>query len=514
MTHSSRGSTVSSRHATIVLAALALAALTLTTRAAAPVLSLDDENPAENPASLSQMLQWSLEHQDLAALHAKAEAIRAAEGGAQRALPDGDGQGPQVRRVSEGDAIANAIAAAKRQKELGALFKSLMPDRVGMMRGSLERALATEPPTGEPATELQGLLSDASGEPLEWLPAGASLATGSRLLALRQLEELVEDIDSARDFAKIGGFAQLLPMLDSPADGSAHATHLRGAVAWVFGTAAQNEPDVQAALLELGVPSRLFALLLAPPPAAPDAAAASDAAALELACEGARSKALFALSAICRSSPAGARALLRLNGFGALALAVSDPSLRVARKALTLLADLAALAANGPCEEEGADTAASGAGGEAARVDTAGEMSGEAGSDSDWSALALEVGEAIEANGTALCTAIALHLTRGAEAADLDVCDKAFDAASAVGTLLEREGLHVGARACAHALGPALRAVAGRAGVELATTAASAPLAVEVDEDEGDGGRATLWARLRDGARELASSLDADESAS
>jgi hypothetical protein len=88
----------------------------------------------EDPQTLSQMLQWSLEHQDLDALHAKAEAIRQRETDGepepgvlrQAALPAGDGGGPRVRQIRPES--ADPVAAALRQKELSNMWSTLMPE--------------------------------------------------------------------------------------------------------------------------------------------------------------------------------------------------------------------------------------------------------------------------------------------------------------------------------------------------------------------------------------------------
>ncbi|KAG8470116.1 hypothetical protein KFE25_008537 [Diacronema lutheri] len=460
----------------------------------------------EDPQTLSQMLQWSLEHQDLDALHAKAEAIRDAqraapavlEGGAMRrapaALPDGDGGGPRIRPV--GGAPVDPLATALRQRELSEAWGSLMPDMVARLKGALARATAPEPAVGgEGAAAVEAAVESSLAQlpaaDLARLPAGIAPAAASRLVALWSLEELVEDVDLAHDFASFGGFGELMPLLEPARAGATalDALRVREAAVWVFGTAAQNEPRVQTELLRLRLPSALLSLLLEP-------ASAGEAEAVRGAREALRSKALFTLSAVCRSSAAGARELLGSDGLRALALATADGSARVSRRALTLLADVARAA----LDEGAAETTA------------------------DDAPLAEPMRDALLRNGSVLCGALGEQLARAAETADLDGGEKALEAAWAFFDLSRRVGgaaagaEHPPAWPCARALGPALVSVAqraaglaARAAEPAAAGSAGAPdieaLELEREFDDVEAGRAELWAQLGESARALVSAV-------
>lgn len=453
----------------------------------------------EDPQTLSQMLHWSLQHQDLDALHAKAEAIRQRERSGelepgvlhQATLPAGDGGGPRIRQIRPES--SDPVAAALRQKELSDAWSTLMPDMIARLRDALDRATAPDPPPGgegEAArTVLDELLAGLPPDELERIPAGTAPPSASRLHALWQLEELVEDLDLAKDFAKIGGFARLLPLLEPVAAPTVEALREREAAVWVFGTAAQNEPEVQGALVRVGVPAALISLLLEPAPVEPHAHGHAEARAAL------RSKALFALSAISRSSAAGARALLGSNGVQALAAAAADRhDGRSARKALTLLTDIARLAME--------EAAAPGGG-----------------------AVAADVRAALARNGSSVCEALAGQLARSAAEADLDGSEKALDAAWAFFDLAHgtRQPGQAQPWACAREVRPALQAVAERGAAsgaaagsaQAAAAAAEGELGVELAEpdigvleealDGADNGRAELWARLGASARQLES---------
>lgn len=66
------------------------------------------------------------------------------------------------------------------------------------------------------------------------------------IVALADLEDLLSDIDMARDFHTIGGFPTLASMLgDSQPEG------VREMAAWAIGTAVKNEPEHQLWVLEV-----------------------------------------------------------------------------------------------------------------------------------------------------------------------------------------------------------------------------------------------------------------------
>eukprot|EP00965_Chrysotila_dentata_P023931 793120-Pleurochrysis_carterae.AAC.1 len=181
----------------------------------------------DDPRTLSQLLQWGIAHTDLDALHAKAEAVRAQQksqtgdsakgsgvgmsaGDEEESTIDGvlsaDGNigeyveegGVNVRWVDDAefaqlptplDAAARMVRRRKSvaeekhvpltQSELKHLADVLMPNQVELMRAALDAAMA------ETANEEE------------------------REEGLNALQELVEDIDNARDFMTIGGFKQV-----------------------------------------------------------------------------------------------------------------------------------------------------------------------------------------------------------------------------------------------------------------------------------------------------------------
>jgi hypothetical protein len=441
----------------------------------------------DDPATLAQILQWSLQHQDLDALHAKAEAIRRGDAAplaaALGALPAGDGEGVRIRPA---DPHVDPAAAAARRAELSEVMATMMPDRVAAMREALGRALsAGDDPSAEAAAEpLDALLDVLSPDAADAVRAHADAddttpaalaprALARKLLALEDLQAQAEDVDNAQDLLAVGGLAALLPLLAAPADWAPAPTALRAAAAHVLGTCAQNLPSVQAALVEIHAVQPLVAVLLAPP-----AGAGAGAAGVA---EGARAKALFALSAICRDSAAGARALLAHGGLGALAAVAAQPRTRVARKSLTLLTDLARLATDAPVEATAAHAT-----------------------------LAAELAAALARNGSALCAAVAAHLAAGAADGDLDAADKGVDAAAALLALAAADATEW---SCAVALAPALDALAATADAHGAPTGALAA-APRADGgwggDDGDGDTddgVALWRRLGTSARALRARL-------
>jgi hypothetical protein len=107
---------------------------------------------------------------------------------------------------------------------------------------------------------------------------------------IEELSEMVEQIDNAQVFTKLGGlklFSQIL-RLDSTRDS------VRLKVLGVIGAVAQNNPDVQGDAVQRGLVEQLSELILL-----------ADESSLEL-----KAKALFAISSIIRGFPAGERAFV------------------------------------------------------------------------------------------------------------------------------------------------------------------------------------------------------------
>ena len=135
--------------------------------------------------------------------------------------------------------------------------------------------------------------------------------------ALLVLQELCEDLDKARDFAKLdNGFSTVVALLE------ASDARLHEPAAWVLGSAAQNQRELQLHLLNLAPLPPLMRLVR-------DESAAVSA----------RSKALYALSALTRNCPEG-QWQLQTGGLDAVLAAMQSGAPRLARKALVWLSDL------------------------------------------------------------------------------------------------------------------------------------------------------------------------------
>lgn len=188
-----------------------------------PLAGIDDQ------ATLSQLLQWSLNHTDLDALHERAEAVRAAQAAAGTALPQGvlSAEGNEGELPPAEEAAAAAAAKAARKAELNELYERMTPNVVALMREELA------------------------------LAANDSVPLERREAALLELQDHVEDLDNARDFMLMKDPAnRSAPALDGYRVIIAHLSseheELRAAAAWVLGTAAKNQPEVQLHALELG----------------------------------------------------------------------------------------------------------------------------------------------------------------------------------------------------------------------------------------------------------------------
>ena len=382
--------------------ALAAAAATLLVAAGTANEQVLRQMP-DDPQTLSQLLQWSLDHTDLDALHEKAEKVRAAGAAASAdevpgvlsadgnrgevappvadALPPGDGAAPSIRPGVE------PLTPEKREA-LASLSAALLPNAVAMMREALERAV----------------------------DVGADAE--ARVAALHDIQELVEDIDNARDFKAIDGFGPTLELLasDEPA--------LQAAAAWVVGTAVQNQRELQLHLLGLDALPSLLRLLTSH------------------AHENVRAKSLFATSCLVRNCVEAQATFEAQRGVDALLAALAElGSPRLVRKALVLLTDLLD-------EEAEADAEADAAGGvELLEVDgepTAG------GGGRVRGALSSQL-----ANSSRLCDAVLQSLTAPEAVRDLDTQEKAV---IALGMLL-RTGIVRGGASGGGSGGCALAAV-------------------------------------------------------
>ena len=147
---------------------------------------------------------------------------------------------------------------------------------------------------------------------------------GVRLQALTVLQELVEDLDKAEDFRRAGGFEPLLELLDA----CCLTSELRIAeeVAWILGTAAQNQRSLQLHFHEREALLPLARLVI------------EDASEVEGG-EAAKAKFMFAISALTRNYPECQALCEDADCEEAIDAALAEGP-RVAAKALVLLTDL------------------------------------------------------------------------------------------------------------------------------------------------------------------------------
>ena len=108
------------------------------------------------------------------------------------------------------------VLTAERIRELRGVSDAMdaLPDQMEQMREALDAAL----------------------------DVNRSLGVPDRLEALEALQELVEDVDNARDLMAAGGFAEVKGLL------AAEEARLQAGAAWVLGTAAQNDEALQSHL--------------------------------------------------------------------------------------------------------------------------------------------------------------------------------------------------------------------------------------------------------------------------
>uniref|UniRef100_A0A1J3F789 Hsp70 nucleotide exchange factor fes1 n=2 Tax=Noccaea caerulescens TaxID=107243 RepID=A0A1J3F789_NOCCA len=146
----------------------------------------------------------------------------------------------------------------------------------------------------------------------------SSLSLEDRHRALQELLILVEPIDNANDLSKSGGLKVVAGELNhSDSD-------VRKLAAWVLGTASQNNPFVQAQVLEIGTLTTLIKMV--------NSSSAEEAA-----------KALFAVSALIRNNVAGQEMFYAAHGYLMLQDVMRNESLdiKLRRKAVFLVGDLA-----------------------------------------------------------------------------------------------------------------------------------------------------------------------------
>ncbi|CAL1681488.1 unnamed protein product [Lasius platythorax] len=134
--------------------------------------------------------------------------------------------------------------------------------------------------------------------------------------ALERMADLVDNIDIANDFYKIGGFAIFRPCLNS-----SHG-NIRWRIADIIAELAQNNPFCQDKLLEAGVFPVLLSMIDADPS------------------EQARIKALYAVSCIVRGNPASLKYMNANDGYSVLLRAMQSPVEKLQVKSAFLLSSL------------------------------------------------------------------------------------------------------------------------------------------------------------------------------
>ncbi|KAL0714169.1 hypothetical protein Bca4012_021148 [Brassica carinata] len=146
----------------------------------------------------------------------------------------------------------------------------------------------------------------------------ASLSLEDRHRALHELLILVEPIDNANDLSKSGGLKVVAGEL------SHSDSEVRKLAAWVLGKASQNNPFVQAQVLELGALTTLINMV--------NSTSTEEAV-----------KALFAVSALIRNNVAGQDMFYAAHGYIMLRDVMRNGSLdiKLRRKAVFLVGDLA-----------------------------------------------------------------------------------------------------------------------------------------------------------------------------
>ena len=127
----------------------------------------------------------------------------------------------------------------------------------------------------------------------------------------------MSNLDNANDLEKIGLWQPIYEFLDSP-DSQTKLSAL-----WVLGTAIQNNPRSQTAFGALDPLPRLLAILSAPGSSA------------DL-----RSKTIYTISGLLRHEPIQMARFARLQGWEALDIALTDPSLQVRRKTIFFINSL------------------------------------------------------------------------------------------------------------------------------------------------------------------------------
>ncbi|KAH7096797.1 Fes1-domain-containing protein [Auriculariales sp. MPI-PUGE-AT-0066] len=138
-----------------------------------------------------------------------------------------------------------------------------------------------------------------------------------RVVALDNLEMMIESIDNANDMTNLKMWAPIIALVDSPSDPIAvHAL-------WVLGTAIQNNPAAQTAFLAFD-PLNVLLPKLADRNNGPDV----------------RAKALYCISGLLKYNPSALVPFEALGGWTMLKHLLNDSDMRIRRKSVFLLSSL------------------------------------------------------------------------------------------------------------------------------------------------------------------------------
>jgi hypothetical protein len=143
-----------------------------------------------------------------------------------------------------------------------------------------------------------------------------NLQEEDRVVALDNLELLVENLDNANDLEKLQLWKPLQDLLTSPSS----TDSIKRQTLWVIGTAVQNNPAAQSSYLSLA-PLPTILSFLTPLGNSPQT----------------RSKAVYALSGVLKHNAAAVQAFDAADGWTGFRLALEDSDITVRRKTVFLL---------------------------------------------------------------------------------------------------------------------------------------------------------------------------------
>ncbi|GJJ07717.1 hypothetical protein Clacol_001922 [Clathrus columnatus] len=207
-----------------------------------------------------------------------------------------------------------------------------------LLRWSIENSSTSNDPNGSvppprSAKELDpGIIDMILGKPdavlmKEALAAGLdeSKSIESRMIALDDLEMLVEQIDNAKNLKPLKMYPSLLSLL-SPSQ----PDEVRMQTLWILGTAVQNNPEAQADFLSHEPLPLILSIL----------SHNSSESELSQVSSETRSKAAYTLSGILKHNAFAVSKLEDIGGWDVLRSSLQDPDITIRRKIAFLLTSL------------------------------------------------------------------------------------------------------------------------------------------------------------------------------